>query len=87
MPADWRIPPPYDDYDHSAIRAVAAGIATSEQAKHALDYILFIARAYENPFHSDSKIHAYLAGRRSVAVDIIKLINMKIKGQDESEHG
>lgn len=69
---------PFDELEIAAMKALAAGKASEGQQKTALDWIINrAARTYDEPFvpgHGDLSVH--LMGRRSVGLQIVKLINV-----------
>jgi hypothetical protein len=82
-------PASYDVADIRAVQAVAAGAATPEQQKRALDWIVIKAAAtYDNGFVADDpqgRIAAFVDGRRFVGQQLVKL--MKLKPEIFGEEG
>lgn len=70
-------PAPYEIEDVDAVKAVAAGNASPGQQKRALDWIVHrVAMTYDETFvHGSSDTSAFLAGRRNVGLQVVKLIN------------
>ena len=75
----WQ-PSPYSDNDVYCIKALAAGSATPEQQKQALDWIIRVAAGtYDQPYRSDSARDTDFAlGRRAVGLDVVKLVNLPV---------
>lgn len=71
----------YDEADVAAVKAVAAGNASPEQQKHALNWIIQkAARTYDEPFMpGQNDLTLNLLGRRNVGLQIVKLINVPVK--------
>lgn len=76
--AIWH-PPAYGMEDIRAVQAVAAGTASAAEQKQALDWIVTVAaQTYEEPFvPGQDDVRAYVLGRRSVGLAIVKLIRLK----------
>jgi hypothetical protein len=76
----WR-PADYDIADIRAIQATAAGTATPEQQKRALDWIVMrAASTYDNGFVAEDahgRIAAFVDGRQFVGQQIVKLMKLK----------
>jgi hypothetical protein len=72
-------PPPYRLDDIRAVQAVAAGTASAAEQQRALDWIVnTAAQTYDEPFvPGQDDVRAYVLGRRSVGLAIIKLIKLK----------
>ena len=72
-------PPPYEKADVRAIQALAQGSADEQTQRRALDWIINVAAAtYDEPFRPGrSDAVAYMLGRRSVGLAIIKLMKLK----------
>lgn len=72
-------PAAYEIEDVDAVKAVAAGNASPAQQKRAMDWIIQrAAMTYDETFVAGSAdVTAFLAGRRSVGLQIVKLINVK----------
>lgn len=76
----WK-PADYDLPDIAAVKAVAAGEATPDQQRRALDWIIKTAAAtYDEPFRSDAdggeRETNFALGRAFVGRQVVKLINM-----------
>lgn len=71
----------YDEAEVLAVKAVAAGNASPEQQKRALDWIIQkAARTYDEPFMpGQHDLTLNLLGRRNVGLQIVKLINVPVK--------
>lgn len=76
--AIWH-PPPYQLDDIRAVQALAAGTASPDEQKRALDWIVTTAaQTYDEPFvPGQDDVRAYLLGRRSVGLAIVKLTKLK----------
>jgi hypothetical protein len=68
----------YDEAEIAAVKAVAAGNASAGQQKLALDWIVNkAARTYDEPFlPGQHDVTLNLLGRRSVGLQIVKLVNL-----------
>lgn len=63
---------PVDTNAYRALKALSAGEASPEQQKLALDWVIYIAAmTYGDDYRTDSRDHAYAAGRRSVGLAIV----------------
>lgn len=71
----------YDEAEVAAVKAVAAGNASPEQQKRALNWIIQkAARTYDEPFMpGQHDLTLNLLGRRNVGLQIVKLINVPVK--------
>lgn len=71
----------YDEAEVAAIKAVAAGNASPGQQKLALDWIVHkAARTYDEPFlPGQHDLTMNLLGRRSVGLQIVKLVNVPLR--------
>lgn len=74
LPAEW------EKFDASCIQALARGDADERQQKHALTVIVEkLAGTYEHTFvPREADTSAYLEGRRSVGLQIVKLIKVDL---------
>jgi hypothetical protein len=72
-------PPPYEKDDIRAVQALAQGVAGETEQKRALNWIVNTAAAtYDEPFRpGSSDTVAYMLGRRSVGLAIVKLLKLK----------
>lgn len=62
-----------------ALKAVSQGVATSEQQKQALDWIVYTAcQTYGDDYRTDPRDHAYAAGRRAVGLAITSALTIDI---------
>lgn len=73
-------PARYEQYDALAIKAVAAGKASEAQQQRAMQWIIHAAAmTYDETFvPGRSDLSDFLQGRRSVGLQIVKLINVPI---------
>ena len=70
-----------------ALKAVSQGVATPEQQKRAMDWIVYVAcQTYGDDYRTDSRDHAYAAGRRAVGLAITSALTIDLskinKGND-----
>lgn len=74
---NWH-PPQYDRPDVRAIQAVNEGTASPAEMRRCLDWIIYqAAGTYDEPFRpGDSDQVAYMLGRRSVGLALIKLMKL-----------
>jgi hypothetical protein len=74
--APW-LPPDYDKQDMFALKGLAAGTATADQQKHALDYIVrMLCGTYDLSYRPTSERDTVFAeGRRFVGLQLVKLLN------------
>ena len=74
-------PARYDRADAYAIKAVAKGKATEAQQRRAIDWIIrAAAMTYDETFvPGQPDLSDFLAGRRSVGLQVVKLINIPIE--------
>ena len=80
-------PVPFDDADHSAIKAMRDGTATSDQQQRALGWLLFAAGYRGQPWRNDPNDSAFMSGRRHLAVLIYGLLEMPLKNSADDEQG
>lgn len=68
----------YEEYDVYAMQALARGEASEGQQKRALKWIIEkAAMTYDEPFVPDNaRVTDNLLGRRSVGLQIVKLLNL-----------
>lgn len=73
-------PPLYEPVDIRAIQALAKGDASEDEQKRALDWIINNAAAtYDEPFRpGETDVMAYMLGRRSVGLAIVKMVKLKV---------
>lgn len=73
-------PAKYSRLDAYAIKAVANGTATEGQQQRAMQWIIqAAAMTYDETFvPGQPDVSGFLAGRRSVGLQIVKLINIPI---------
>jgi len=71
---------PYEAADVAAVQAIANGMASSEQQKRALQWIVEKAcRTEDDPFvPGEPELSANLSGRRSAGLAIRKLVNLSM---------
>ena len=74
-------PAAYDDEDVAAVKAVAAGNASPGQQKRCLTWIIHkAAMTYDETFvPAQPDVSAFLAGRRNVGNQVLKLVNVPIE--------
>jgi hypothetical protein len=74
LPAEW------DKFDASCIQALARGDADGRQQLHALKVIVEkLAGTYEHTFvPRETETTVYLEGRRSVGLQIVKLVKVDL---------
>lgn len=74
LPAEWI------KFDAACIQAVAAGTADARQQQHALQVIVEkLAGTYEHTFvPRETETTVYLEGRRSVGLQIVKLVKVDL---------
>lgn len=79
--APWK-PTPFEPPDAAAFQALARGNATADQQKRALDWLVKNAcRTYDLSFRPGEvgrRDTDFAEGRRSVGLEIVKLVNIKI---------
>lgn len=79
--APWK-PPEIEAADAAAFQALAKGMASSEQQKRALDWLVKKAcRTYDlsyRPGEEGRRDTDFAEGQRSVGLQVVKLLNMKI---------
>lgn len=85
-PEVWEFPD-FEYADIAALKAVAAGVSTPEQAKRALDWIINkVAGTYDLDYRKDTRDHAFVAGKRCVGLNLVTAINKlslkKLKERD-----
>lgn len=62
-----------------ALKAVSQGAASPEQQKQALDWIVYVAcQTYGDDYRTDSRDHAYAAGRRAVGLAITSALTIDL---------
>lgn len=74
----------YQEIDSHAIKACLAGDATPDQQKRAMQWIVTNAGLYDevNWEPENERASSFEAGRRYVAIQIIKLAKLTIKDRD-----
>jgi hypothetical protein len=84
LPEDVCASPAYDDRVVAAAKAMRDG---NEQMQLFMTWLVWSAGTYHNAFRLDPIAAAYAAGRRSVGLDVVKLLNRKTRSQTDSEQG
>lgn len=84
--ADPWMPPPSEEADIGALKAVAAGQASPEQQKRALNYIVYVAcgtydLAYRPRGDRDT---CFALGRQFVGQHLVTLVNLDLSKQQRS---
>lgn len=76
-------PAKYEDRHIYAIKALLRGDATPDQQKFAMEWIVqSAAMTHEQSFYpKDPLVTAFVEGRRSVGLQIIKLANLKVQSK------
>lgn len=70
-------PVPWEPADASALQALAAGTASPEQQKRALNWLVYQAcGTYDLDYRPDAREHAFVSGRRFVGLECIKLLKV-----------
>lgn len=74
-------PAPWDNGDAVAIQALERGEATADQQKRALAWIInAAAMTYDETFVAGQQdVTAFLAGRRSVGTQVVKLLRINTR--------
>ena len=73
------IPPPYEVADVSAIQALSMGIASEDQQKRALKWIIErAAGTYEFNYYPSERDTAFALGRTFVGQQLVKLLKLSI---------
>ena len=79
--APWK-PAPYEPAVAAAVQALAAGAASSDQQKRALKWIIEVcSRTYDlsfRPGEEGRRDTDFAEGRRSVGLQLVMLVNLKI---------
>ena len=80
MKTDQFAPARFSRYEALAIKAVAAGKASEAQQAAAMQWIITAAaRTYDETFvPGQPDLSDYLAGKRNVGLQLVKLINVPI---------
>ena len=86
QPRPW-LPVPYGPADAAAVRAVAAGTATEDQQRRAMDWIIYKAcMLYDMSFFPESSRDSDFAeGRRFVGNQIVKMTKINTAKLVEAE--
>ncbi len=80
----------YETEDVHALKALSRGDASAEQQRRALNWIISRASmGYEDTFVPDPYESAFNQGRRSVALQTVKLINLPVEAVNllREQHG
>lgn len=74
-------PADYDEADIYAMQALGAGVASVDQQKRALNWLLHkVCGTYDETYFADSERNtAYAQGKRHVGLQIVKAINLPSK--------
>lgn len=83
-------PAPYDKSDVAAIKALKEGRADAYQQRLALEWIIYIAGTYENPWRpgvNGERDSSFAAGKAFVGQQIVKLINLPARDAAQGEQG
>lgn len=82
-------PAPYSEPEVRAIKALAQGVANEGQQKMALNWIITgAAGTYDQSFiPGEPDTTAFREGRRSVGLQVVKLINMPMAHRGEQKYG
>jgi hypothetical protein len=81
-PQPWD-PPPANEYDIRAVKALAAGMASDAQQRRALDWIIHrAAGTYDLSFRPGGedgrRATDFSEGKRFVGLQLVRLVNMKM---------
>lgn len=88
LPRDPWLPAPYDDADMAALKALRDGTAQPHQQQRALAWVVQACGTYGPSFiPGDERASAFAEGRRWIGLQIVKLINLKPRESEDSEHG
>ena len=72
-------PSPFDIPDASAFQALVRGDATPDQQQRAVNWLLYKATGtYDADYRKDSRDHAFMAGKRFVGLQVVKLISLNL---------
>jgi len=80
-------PAVWENGDASAIQAIARGDASPEQQRRALDWIInMAAMTYDETFvPGQADVSDFLAGKRSVGTQIVKLLKVNVRAMLEAK--
>ena len=88
---DPRLPAPYDKSDIAAFRAMREGRAEPYQQQLVLEWIVYAAGTYENPFRvggeGGARATDFAAGKQWIGQQIVKMVNMPALKSKDSEQG
>ena len=83
------LPPPYDNSDIVAFRAMKEGRADGQQQMRAMEWIIYACGTYENPFRpggaEGTRATEFAAGKQFVGQQIAKLMNMPVRNDEQGE--
>lgn len=72
-PAKW------EPADAAAIQSCLSGIATPEQQKRAIEWIMYAAAGVDDlDYRTNDREHAFVSGRRFVGLQIRKLNSIRV---------
>lgn len=84
-------PPPYDESDIAAFRALREGRAEPHQQTRCLEWLIYACGTGEQPFRpggaDGERATGFACGKQFIGQQILKLINMPMSGQADSEQG
>lgn len=77
IPQPWH-PAKYDEADIYAVQALAAGVASADQQKRAVHWLLNnVCGTYDETYFADSERNsAYAQGKRHVGLQFVKAIKL-----------
>lgn len=84
------LPPPYDKADLAAFKAMREGRAEGYQQQLVLEWIIQAAGTYENPYRQGSdgaRNTDFAAGKAFIGQQVVKLLNMPMKDEEQGEQG
>lgn len=88
---DPLVPPPYDVHDIAAFRAMREGRAEPYQQALVLEWIIQACGTYENPFRpggaEGQRATEFAAGKQFIGQQIVKLLNMPVRNDEQGEQG
>lgn len=83
------MPPPYDNSDIVAFRALREGRADGYQQMRAMEWIVFASGTYENPFRpggaDGDRATNFAMGKQFVGQQIVKLMNLPVRNDKQGE--
>lgn len=91
LPGDPLGPVPFDAADRNALKALRDGIATEDQQRRALGWIMFACGDHDLPWRpggaEGARASDLMAGRMFVGLQIRRLLSMTSTGGQLGEHG